>query len=586
MSEENLNIKVQSTQKETLLNIFSELKGLIYTKLNNREKETLNNLFEKLKHNVVSFVVIGQFKRGKSTFINALLGEKILPTGVIPLTSIITIIKYSEKLSATVYFNNNLSKEINLLELSSYIAEKENPSNIKNVNYILIGHPAEILKKGMVFVDTPGVGSLHLDNTRLTNQYISKIDAAIFVTSTDPALSESEIKFLEKVLNITDKIFIVINKIDYLNKNELEEFYHYTNLQLNKRFENKPVKVYYVSAKEALNSKLNGDYITFSKSSFANLENSIINYFEQEKENILLESVQRQLLELINEIEISLDLEIKTLSLPIEQLREKIRILNNNLSTIQANEKEYIKKLKLENKLLLDNYRERIYQIKLKLVDEIKEELLRFTKENAQIKYREFKIELDKLFRELIKDKLETSRITIEKEIKEKSKHLYKEILDNFNKKINEIYKITSEIFNLELSMIHLEVDYDFPEEFQYITYDFKLMFNLDKSMFAFLLPKEKRKKIIIDKYSNRIEFTVNYNLGYITDSIERRLEKNLMEYNINLRNKINETIERIREILSKVTKIKEREKLKYDSIIQNLKFKKEKLELLKNNLK
>lgn len=146
---ENININTNNLNNKikTLEDIFPKLRELIYSKLDNKEKETLINLNKKLVENVVNFVVLGQFKRGKSTFINALLGEKILPTGVIPLTSIITIVKYSDVLTAKVYFNDNTSKEIGINELSSYIAEKENPHNIKNVNYIFIGHPSKILKK-------------------------------------------------------------------------------------------------------------------------------------------------------------------------------------------------------------------------------------------------------------------------------------------------------------------------------------------------------------------------------------------------------------------------------------------------------
>lgn len=571
--------------KSTLENLLFLLKETVYSKLDSEGKENLERLNKKLKNNIVNFVVVGQFKRGKSTFINALLGDKILPTGVIPLTSIITIVKYSDTFQAIVYFNNNTTKEVTITELPEYIAEKENPGNIKNVNHILILHPANILKKGMVFVDTPGVGSLNLDNTKLTTEYISKIDAAIFVTSTDPALSDAEILFLEKILTITDKIFIIINKIDYLNKNELEEFCNYTNSQLQKRFEGRPVNIFYVSAKEALNSKLENNHPALLKSGFLDLENHIINFFETEKENILLESIKRQLKEFIEEIEISFELEIKSLFLPIELLKEKISLLNNNLSIIQKGEKEFTKKLKQENKILLDNYKERLYYVKSEIKEEIKQKLYKFKEENTGMKLAEYETPLEKLFRELVENKMENARIRIEKEIKEKSLYLYQEILENFNDKINEIYRITSEIFDFELNKIHINIEYNFPTEFEYITYDFSLMFNLDKSTFKFLFPKETRKKILFDKFLNRLEFTINYNFGYIIDSIERRLEKNLLDYNIKLKNKLNETIDRIKEILNNVVKIREREKLKYDSIIKSLTDKKEKLKLLKESL-
>jgi len=585
MKNNNKNNTYKKFSRNNLENALLEFKNIIYSKLDSKEKEILNNLHKKLIENVVNFVVIGQFKRGKSTFINTLLGEKILPTGVIPLTSIITIVKFSEAFIAKVFFNNNTSNEIKISELSSYIAEKENPKNVKNVKYILIGHPSEILKKGMVFVDTPGVGSLHIDNTKVTNEYISKIDAAIFITSTDPALSEVEISFLESVLNITDKVFIVINKIDYLNENEIEEFSKYTDAQLSSRFKNKPVKIFYVSAKDALNAKLNKDYSKFLKSGFADLEKNIINYFENEKENILFDSIKRQLIELINGVEISLELEIKSLLLPLDNLKQKTILLNDSLNSIQKDETEFIKKIKNENKIILDNVHNRIYELKSNVIKEIENELNEFAKINKSIKFSEFKNKSEQLFKELIRNKIENIRIIIEKEIKQKSSYLYQEILDKFNNKINEIYRITSEIFDFKLKEMHIEVEYDFPLQFEYITYDFKLMFNFDKSLFSFFLPSEKRNNIFLDKLLNRTEFTVNYNLGYITDSIERKLEKNLINYNNNLKEKINELINKIIFILNNVKKLKEREKLKYDSIIQTLTSKIQKINALKKDL-
>src|SRR4030042_684654 len=83
-------------------------------------------LREKIENNVFNLVVLGQFKRGKTSLINALLGAEILPTAVVPLTSIATILKYGETLNINVYFNDGRVIEIELESLNQYVTKKEN----------------------------------------------------------------------------------------------------------------------------------------------------------------------------------------------------------------------------------------------------------------------------------------------------------------------------------------------------------------------------------------------------------------------------------------------------------------------------
>lgn len=94
-----------------------------------------NGLYEelrdKIQNNVFNLVVLGQFKRGKTSLINALLGAEILPTAIVPLTSIATILKYGEALNIKVYFNDGRVTDIEPTALSQYVTEKGNPKNEK-----------------------------------------------------------------------------------------------------------------------------------------------------------------------------------------------------------------------------------------------------------------------------------------------------------------------------------------------------------------------------------------------------------------------------------------------------------------------
>ena len=110
--------------------------------------ENLKEVADKLAENRFHLVVLGQFKRGKSTFINSILGEKVLPTSVVPLTSIVTLLKYGDEEHMQVVFNDGKTKVISRQELPEYVTEKGNPKNEKNVKQVEISYPSQYLKEG------------------------------------------------------------------------------------------------------------------------------------------------------------------------------------------------------------------------------------------------------------------------------------------------------------------------------------------------------------------------------------------------------------------------------------------------------
>ena len=118
-------------------------------------------LREKVETNTFNLVVVGQFKRGKTSLINALLGANILPVAVVPLTSISTVITYGNALNIKVFFNEGTTLDITPESLQDYVTEKGNPKNIKDVSEVIITYPSPYLKEGVRLIDTPG-DRLHL----------------------------------------------------------------------------------------------------------------------------------------------------------------------------------------------------------------------------------------------------------------------------------------------------------------------------------------------------------------------------------------------------------------------------------------
>jgi ribosome biogenesis GTPase A len=114
-------------------------------------------LLKKLAGQLFNVVVVGEFKRGKTTFVNALLGADVLPVAVVPLTSIVTAVTWGEEARAEVSFLDGRTESVPVEGLSRYVTERGNPGNGLGVDRAVLYYPAEELRDGVFLVDTPGV---------------------------------------------------------------------------------------------------------------------------------------------------------------------------------------------------------------------------------------------------------------------------------------------------------------------------------------------------------------------------------------------------------------------------------------------
>ena len=166
----------------------------------------IRDLHERIAQDQFRLAVVGQFKRGKTSLLNALLEEPdLLPVGALPFTSVLTIVQYGIQKAAEVVFQSGTRLSISLSELKNYVTEAGNPNNCKMVEQVEVFCPGEILRGGISLVNSPGFGSLSDQNTKTAYRYLPRIDAAIFVTSPDPPLTAAEMEFLRKLTLSTRK---------------------------------------------------------------------------------------------------------------------------------------------------------------------------------------------------------------------------------------------------------------------------------------------------------------------------------------------------------------------------------------------
>ena len=188
----------------------------------------LGSVGENLRQGLFRLLVLGDMKRGKSTFLNAILGEKILPTGVNPCTAVLTIVRYGENKQVTIYFTEESGKSPESMDFDTFKErytippdeakklQEEGIEAFPDVEQAIIEHPQDILKKGVELIDSPGLNDTEARNN-LSLGYINNCQAILFVLSATQAVTQNERRYLEN--NIKDRgltTFFLINRWDMI----------------------------------------------------------------------------------------------------------------------------------------------------------------------------------------------------------------------------------------------------------------------------------------------------------------------------------------------------------------------------------
>ena len=333
-----------------------------------KQKERLFDLKNRLSEGTLNLAVLGQFKRGKSTLLNSLLGIDILPTSVVPLTAIPTFIKSGKKLSVKICFNFAKPPEVLYADsiekardfLAEFVSEEKNPKNKKDVREVLVFLPdIPILEKKVVFIDTPGIGSTYRHNTEATLNFLPQCDAALFVLSADPPITEVEVEFLKSVEDKVPRLFFLLNKVDYLDSSEIKEVFAFLVKTLKSAGIKSEIEIFPVSAKLGLKGKILNDKKMVKESGIADIENRLIGFLASEKTGVLNNAVKVKISSILNEVLLNTEIELNSLKMPLSDLEEKMRFFEKSIEKIEDEKMISVDLLEGERKrlhVLLENY--------------------------------------------------------------------------------------------------------------------------------------------------------------------------------------------------------------------------------------
>jgi len=306
-------------------------------------RDRVQELKARLVEGRFHLAVLGQFKRGKSTLLNALLGEPLLPTSVVPLTSIPTYLRAGPKTAVRVSFLDGKNKEFSILTcgqaadiLAQYVTEERNPANKLSVAWVEVEHPSPVLARGVVMIDTPGIGSTFRHNTEATLNFLPQCDVALFVVSADPPITEVEVEFLKAVREKVVRLFFVMNKIDYLTDDErIRAIDFFTRVIRERVGFNGSAPIFIISARQGLEAKLEGNEQLWQTSGLERVQAQLLDFLARDKAQALQVAVARKALDILADALMRIRLQRSSLKMPLDELERRIQIFEQMIREIE-----------------------------------------------------------------------------------------------------------------------------------------------------------------------------------------------------------------------------------------------------------
>ena len=297
---------------------------------------------DEIAQSPTTILICEEFKRGKSTFVNALIGRKVCPTDTDICTSTVTCIKYGEKVKATrLYgdFSNLKTQEIDFDDIERYTVGSA--EEIDNTVCIEIELPLPELQKGMTIIDTPGVGGLDPRHAALTNFFLPRADITLFMTDVNEPLTTTELDYFKnKVLQYARYNAVIVNKADLKDEKQVEEIRQDT---LNKvasytQVEAKDLHILSVSSADCIREETDmGNFPALKK-----LINQLVKDFKMESLADLRDTFSEQLGFVITPLQVQLNQiespsvdQIKELSIKKENIDTQLKDLSDPQSSFR-----------------------------------------------------------------------------------------------------------------------------------------------------------------------------------------------------------------------------------------------------------
>jgi hypothetical protein len=410
------------------------------------------------------------------------------------------------------------------------------------VQHVEVLYDSPYLKDGVQIIDTPGIGSTYQHNTALTYGYLSKVDAALFLVGVDPPITQVEYDFLNDIRKYVGKIFFLQNKIDQMDERERAESLDFTKRVIEEKVGLKDIKIFPISARQALEGKLTGDQKIRNLSLIPEFETTLNDFLIKEKGNVFLSSALCNTLKIVSDEMMSKELERKAISIPLEELHKKICEFNLKMREIRQDKEDFNYLLRGEKERLISilesDLKDLVESKTPELVNKMKEHYLRHEDKNKT----ELTKAIDLAMRQEIESIFDEWRILEE----EKLGLEFESVSRRFSLKANEIItyikKLSSDIFEIDVDIVTGAEALE-SETFFHCKVESLFDTALALEVLPFALPDFLFRKLAFKRMLEQTRLELDRNAGRTRYDFVERIEKSLNIFRDELFFKIDGTL-------------------------------------------
>jgi GTP-binding protein EngB required for normal cell division len=511
----------------------------------------LTDLNDRLATGQFHLAVLGQFKRGKSTLLNALLGQNVLPTAVVPLTAVPTWIRFGHAPRARVEFSSAaVPEEFATTDpaelcrfLTKFVTESGNPHNRLGVARVEVFHPAEILKNGVVFIDTPGIGSTLRHNTETTLSFLPQCDAALFLVSADPPVTEVEVEFLRKVRPNVSRLFFVLNKVDYLDQAEVDDATKFFQKVISQHAgESHEASVFPVSARDGLKAKSNRDSQLWRKSGMAQVEQHLLRFLAREKMDSLRGAVRHKAADIVVDVIMRLRLSLRTLELPLEDLLSRMKTFDRRIKDLHRERVAAHDLLAGDKKRTHEFLEEQHEQLCKRGVHRLNQSLDQAIAAAGAQPLNED--DLQEALRTAIPDLFDGEFKEAIGLFDRRLAEVLRPHQERTDRLVESIRKTAADLFDVPYRPMDNSIAFDATREPFWLTYRYEHVFGpISPGMIDVLIPSRLRRRRIERRFRNKIEALVLYNAGKLREKLYDQIESTFRRFRRSLDERLAATI-------------------------------------------
>ncbi len=190
-------------------------------------RPALGTIIDRLESENFEIAVFGRVSSGKSSLLNHIVGQDVLPVGVNPITAVPTRLVYGAAVRATAWFADRKPEQFAIERLAEFVTEQHNPANIRHVTRIVVELPAARLREGIVYVDTPGLGSLATSGAAETKAYLPRCDLGVVLIDAGSTLTQDDLATVQTLYDAGIPASVLLSKADVLAPADCERARRY-----------------------------------------------------------------------------------------------------------------------------------------------------------------------------------------------------------------------------------------------------------------------------------------------------------------------------------------------------------------------